>query len=264
MKLKQIAAVVALAAASVPSFATISLPSTGNGELFAVVLDRVDQVSYLVDLGLSMDAGVTGATQFNGASSYSYALNSANFTAFLTAAGASASNFEFAVIAGDATGSTAASPRRLFTTVNQATTTLGNGILTNIVNNTTTYANQQALTAVGQTHTTVDNGDGYAAAGNLAYFLASSFDSFNNQTASAGWLNTVAQGSAATFRSFATSSTSAGGATAQNTFAGVWSLNQSGNAYTLTYSAVPEADGLALMLAGFGAVGFLARRRKAA
>ena len=76
MKLKQIAAVVALAAASVPSFASIATPSTGNGELFVAIYDAADQASYTLDLGLFVN-------DFNGNSTYSYTLNSANWNAFV-------------------------------------------------------------------------------------------------------------------------------------------------------------------------------------
>jgi len=265
MKLKHIAAAVAVAAAAAPAFATINLPATGNGELFAVVLDRVDQVSYLIDLGLSLDPGVAGASQFDASANYSYSLTGANFSAFLAASGASAGDLEFAVMGGDAVGSNAASPKRLLTTVNQAVTPLGNGILNNVVNNMTGFASQQELEATGQTHGTVANGDGWAAVGNNAYFLQASFDTFNNQTTSAGWANTNLAGSAAEMHKFATSSTSGGAATIQSTLAGVWTLDQTvPGAYTLNYTvaAVPEADGLVLLIAGMTAMGFVGRRRK--
>jgi hypothetical protein len=265
MKLKHIVAAAAMVAAAAPAFATISQPSTGNGELFAVVLDRVDQVSYLVDLGLSMDAGVAGATVFDGSTNFSLALNTSNFSAFQAAAGATSNPFEFAVLAGDAVGSTAASPKRLYSTVSTATTTLGNGLLTNTVNNLGGFANYQALEATGQTHTTLDNGDGWAAVGSNAYFLTQSMDSFNGVTTSQGWVNTNAEGTAAAFRKFATSSTSGGAATVQSTFAGVWTLDQTTpGSYTLNYTvaAVPEADGLVLLAVGIAAMGFVGRRRQ--
>jgi hypothetical protein len=265
MKLKHIVAAAAMVAAAAPALATISLPSTGNGELFAVVLDRVDQVSYLVDLGLSMDAGVAGATVFDGSTNFSLALNSANFAAFQAAAGTSSNPFEFAVMAGDGLGSTAASPKRLFSTINGDTTPLGNQLLTNSTSNMGTFANYQALEANGQTHTSVDNGDGWAAVGNNAYFLTQNMDTFNGVTTSQGWANTNTEGTAAAFRKFATSSTSGGAQTVQSTFAGVWTLDQATpGSYTLNYTvaAVPEADGLVLLAVGIAAMGFVGRRRQ--
>lgn len=268
MKLKHIAAAVAMAAASAPSFATLNLPSTGNGEFFAVVLDRVDQVSYLVDLGLSLDPGVPGASQFDANSNFSLALTSANFAAFFAATGTTANDLEFAVMTGDTIGSSASNPRRMFTTVNSAAPALGNGLLVNATNNMVTFANYQTLEATGQTHTSVDNGDGWASAGNNAYFLQHNFDTFNGVTASQGWANTNTVGTAAAMWTFATSSTSGGAATIKTTLPGVWTLDNAAGAYTLNYTVaaapVPEADGLVLLGAGLAGMGFVGRRRKKA
>lgn len=267
MKLKHIAAAVALAAASVPSFAALNNSSTGNPELVFVIYDTVDQVSYALDLGLSLDAGLAGATQFNGASTYNYSLGGANFNAFLSAAAASSNTLQFAVFAGEQVG-TAAASRRLFTTVTTGANTAGTmGNINAAEGNLGGYLTSLVNVSNGTTFGTVDNGDGWASAADTsanAYFLASNgWNKFN--VAALTWTNNNAVGTAATFRSIVnTAGVTSGAATTQTDFAGVWSVNVSGNAYTLTYSAVPEADGLALMVAGFGAMGFLARRRKAA
>lgn len=272
MKLKQIAAVVALAAASVPAFADLTNPSTGNSALVFVLYDSVDQVSYALDLGLALDANAAaGDAAFNGASSYSFNLSSANFTSFLNAAATTSNTLQFAVFGGEAVGTTAGG-RRLFTTVTAGATTtpqtLGNintsmgnigGYFTNLVN----VSNGQTFNA-----SATSNGDGWASAADSsanAYFMTGNgMNKFN--VAALTWTNNNNVGTAATFRSFTNTTTSvtSGAGVTQSDFAGVWSVNVSGNAYTLTYSAVPEADGLALMAAGFAAVGFLARRRKAA
>lgn len=272
MKLKQIAAVVALAAASVPAFADLTNPSTGNSALVFVMYDSVEQVSYALDLGLALDANAAaGDAAFNGASSYSYSLSGANFSAFLSAAAATSNTLQFAVFGGEAGGTTAGS-RRLFTTVTTGATTAGQtmGNVNAALTNTATYFTNLVNASNGSNFiaTATANGDGWASAADAsapAYVLnGNGMNKFN--VAALTWTNNNAVGTAATFRSIVNtaSATSAGGATTQTDFAGVWSVAQSGNAYTLTYSAVPEADGLALMLAGFGAVGFLARRRKAA
>lgn len=271
MKLKQIAAVVALAAASVPAFADLTNPTSGNSALVFVLYDSVDQVSYALDLGLALDANAAaGDAAFNGASSYSYSLSGANFSAFLSAAAATSNTLQFAVLGGEA-GGTAPASRRLFTTVTAGATTVPqtmgniNTSLTNIGN----FYGALVNSSNGQTFnaTATSNGDGWAAAADSsspAYFMTGNgMNKFN--VAALTWTNNNAVGTAATFRSIVnTAGVTSGAATTQADFAGVWSVAQSGSAYTLTYSAVPEADGLALMLAGFGAVGFLARRRKAA
>lgn len=275
MKLKQIAAVVALAAASVPAFADLTNASTGNSALVFVMYDSVDQVSYALDLGLALDANAAaGDAAFNGASSYSFNLSSANFTSFLNAAAATSNTLQFAVFGGESAGTSAAS-RRLFTTVTTGANTAGtmgniNAALTNIG----TYQTALVNVSNGQTFnaTATSNGDGWASAADssaTAYYLtnatAGSGGMAKFNVAALTWTNGNNVGTAATFRSIVnTSGVTSGAATTQTDFAGVWSVNQVGNAYTLTYSAVPEADGLALMAAGFAAVGFLARRRKAA
>lgn len=270
MKLKQIAAVVALAAASVPAFADLTNASTGNSALVFVMYDSVDQVSYALDLGLALDANAAaGDAAFNGASSYSFNLSSANFTSFLNAAAASSNTLQFAVFGGESAGTSAAS-RRLFTTVTTGANTAGTmGNINSALTNIGTYQTALVNVSNGQTFnaTATSNGDGWASATDssaTAYFLnGNGMNKFN--VAALTWTNGNNVGTAATFRSIVnTSGVTSGSATTQTDFAGVWSVNQVGNAYTLTYSAVPEADGLALMAAGFAAVGFLARRRKAA
>jgi hypothetical protein len=263
MKLKTIAAAAALVAAA-PAMALISDPSTGNGELVLVIVDRTDQVSYLLDLGLSLDSGVTGATAFDGNASYNYSLSGSNFTNFLAAASASGGDLEFAVFGGDVAG-TGAGARRLYSTVNQIDTPLGNGLLTNANNNSVTFLGNQLIDAApGQTHQTVDNGDSWAAVGSTAYFLTQAMDSYNNVTASQGWLNTNVVGTNAVFRGFTTSSTSNGPQTIKADFAGTWSLQNNAGAYTLSYTAapIPEAEGIAMLMAGLGAMAFVARRRR--
>lgn len=258
MKLKQIAAAAALVAASLPSYASIALASTGNGELFAAIYDSVDQASYTLDLGLNIDS-------FNGSSSYSYTLNSANWNAFVALAGTD--NLQFGVIGGDsAGGANATNPRRLFTTVNIATPTITGPQVATAGSNMNTYIGFTTSASANTTHTgaATVNGDSFDVVGNNAYFLTQSMNTFNGITAAAGWGNNVAAGTAATFMSFNQVNASAATATVNTTYAGVWTLGQQGNNWVLQYSAVPDADGLALMVAGFGAVGFLARRRKAA
>jgi len=271
MKLKQIAAVVALAAASVPAFADLTNPSTGNSALVFVMYDTVDQVSYALDLGLALDANAAaGDAAFNGASTYNFNLSGANFSSFLSAAAATSNTLQFAVFGGEAAG-TAAASRRLFTTVTTGATTTGQtmGNVNTSLTNTATYFTALVNNSNGQTFNTTatSNGDGWASAADAsapAYVMTGNgMNKFN--VAALTWTNNNAVGTAATFRSIVnTAGVTSGAATTQTDFAGVWSVAQSGSAYTLTYSAVPEADGLALMVAGFGALGFLARRRKTA
>lgn len=257
MKLNQILAAALVAAASVPAMASIGLPNTGNGELFLVVWDAADQVSYTKDLGIAMDS-------FDGNAALNFALDDANFLGFLGVANTTVSDLKFAVMAGDTVGSGTAAPKRLFTTVDRATTALGNQPMTTAVANMDTYANYQVTASLHTTHEgpVAVNGTSYDTAGNNAYFLAYNGPTLNN--ALVGWTNGNVVGTSAVFRSFSQNGTSGGTATIKSDFAGMWNVAQSAGAYTATYNvaAVPEADGVLMALAGFGAIAFVGRRRR--
>jgi len=249
MKLTQILAATLVAAASVPAVASIALPNTGNGELFLVMWDQVDTVSYTKDLGIRMDS-------FDKNAPLSFALNDDKFAGFLAVANTTASDIKFAVMAGDSTGT-----RRIFSTVDNAATPLNNQQLTNSTGWMNTYANNQVTVSANTTHAGgIDvNGTSFDVAPNQAYFGAQNGATFQNNAS--GWTNSSLVGSQAMFRSFTSDGTAGGRQTLRSDLA-FMRVSESPNGYTLSVSAVPEPGSIAMMLAGLGAVGWIARRRR--
>lgn len=261
MKLNQILAAALVAAASVPAMASIGAPLTGNGELFLVVWDEADKVSYTKDLGIFMDDFAANST-----APLSYALDDGFFTAFLGVAATTPSDLKFAVIAGDSVGT-----RRIFTTVDSDVTAYTNSGITSGTNYLNNYTSAQVTASANTNHAGAVsiNGTSYDVSPNTAYFNTQFGPTFQGTSATANggapWSNSVLVGTSAVFRSFSSQGTAGGTQTPQSTFAGLWTVANVGGAYTASYSvaAVPEADGIAMALAGFGALGFIARRRRA-
>lgn len=253
MKLNQILAAALVAAASVPAMAAIAPPLDGNGELFLVVWDQVDKVSYVKDLGILMDS-------FNGNADLSFSLNDANFSGFLGVANATASAIKYSVMAGDSIG-----VKRLFSTVDSALTPYNNGNLTSGTGYLNTFTNNQVTVSLNTTHAGPRsvNGTSFDIEGNNAYFLAQNGPTL--QTSTQGlWTNSNLVGTSSVFRSFSSVGTSGGAQTLKSDFLGQWNVTQNNGAWTAAYSvaAIPEADGIVMALAGFGALGFLSLRRR--
>ena len=253
MKLNQILVAALVAASAVPAMASIQLGNTGNGELFLVVWDEGDKVSYVKDLGVTLDA-------FNPNANLSYALSDANFAGFLGVSNTTATDIKFAVIGSDSAGT-----KRLFSTVDSVDTPYSNGNLTSGTGYLNTFANNQVTVSQHTTHegSAAVNGTSYDVAPNGAYFGTQSGSTFLNSIQGT-WTNSVLVGTSAVFRSFNSIGTGGITQTVKSDFAGVWNVTQSNGAYTAAYTvaAVPEADGLVMALAGFGAVGFLSLRRR--
>ena len=256
LKLNQILVAALVAASAVPAMASIALPNTGNGELFLVVWDEGDKVSYVKDLGIFQD-------NFNGNANLSYSLSDANFAGFLGVANTTATDIKFAVMAGDSAAGLGV--RRLFSTVDSVVTPFNNTQLTNSTSFLNTFGNNQVTVSANTTHAgpASVNGTSYDVSPNTAYFNAQNGPTFQNNF-QGGFTNSVLVGTAAVFRSFSGIGTAGGVQTVKSDFAGVWNVTQNSGAWTAAYSvaAVPEAEGIVMALAGFGAVGFLSLRRR--
>jgi hypothetical protein len=250
MKLNKILAAALVAASSASSMAAIISNTPGNGELFLVMWDAVDKVSYTKDLGIQIDS-------FDPAGGLSFALNDTFFTSFLNIANTTTSDIKFAVIGGD---NLTAGGKRVFTTVDNAVTPLTGSLNTSANNFLSTFISNTNLPSANGNHSTTLNGSSFAQEGVNTYALP---NVPSLQNAATGWTTGNVVGTDAAFRRFLSLNTSGTQAT-QTTFEGLWSVTNTGGAFTANYTvaAVPEADGIAMALAGLGALGFVALRRR--
>ncbi len=285
MKLKSIAATALLAAAA-PAFAAIAPPSNGNSELIFVIHDDTEgtKISYTLDLGITMDAFLTAGQQEAGYhQEWNLSGSDANFASFLSQT--NASSYEWAVVGGDSTGGVAAGGVRWFTTAAPNVTlntvkTMTNTQLSNAVNN----GLLSYFVAVNQTGThPTKNPDGSfdtAANGSSVNTLNDSGVTYfgesggvtGNMSGNSPFSIVNAVGASSSLYSLARSGSAGGSAVTVDPFdnatgLGVFSFIQTGDGYQLSYTLagpvaeVPEPGGLAMLLAGFTAMGFVGRRR---
>ena len=263
-----VAAALLVAAGSANAAIDNGNTTNGTGSLFLVVTDTTAGYSFVGDLGVGMDS-------FLGASnvSNSWALGSFGaWSGFTTAIGGDLTNATYAVYSFDNVGDAAlggVDAKRLLTTVavgdDVSSYTTSNSKLVNAVgtaNNTTWLVNgvQVDSNNVYNDHDTVADGSSYTNKA-AAYSDAKIFGNLGNNVP---FVTTVAAADSADFWLLGTSPLTNGkystlGQVNLYQQAGTFSLT--GSALSYTVAAVPEADTYALMLAGLGLVGFMARRR---
>ncbi len=276
MKMKHLVAALAFMAAGSAN-AAITTAATGNSELLfnvwytAGTADTSDDRSYSRDLdGLDMATFLgTGnaplASAIAPTTSFSFAAdtNFANFLAYVDSEASlgktGRSSMLWNVVAADSSGAD-----RLLTTASvvaptttrqamKDSNTLGFDFFAPKINNVSgNEISTMAGVGVDGSVIATSSDDGYA----LTNFGT------NFKTKLAGWNTTVAYGESMDFHLlFETSGTGTGNATYDNFSDNGHQWTLAGD--TLVYAApVPEADTYALMLAGLGLVGFMARRRK--
>ena len=253
MKLKMIAAALAFAAAGNAN-ALIVDGSTGNGELFMTVLDAVGQKSYTLDLNLTMNDFLSGVAAN---ASYNYAAD-ANMTSFLSTA---AGPLVWAIGALDTAGATATNTYRFITTAS-------------VIDSTNTLTNLKLKDLQGSNKLL---GDANADIGDATSLIVNDISRLAYADSSAwgdnwgGTANFIATGAIGDSMDLYLLRQSSGAFAARFSPSIYEALNFNGNAYQATLdmsgnlqvAAVPEPETYALMLAGLGLVGFMARRRKA-
>jgi len=282
MKLKLIAAALAFLAAG-SAQAAMQGATSGNGELLVNFRyydgandTGSNDMSALFDLGITMDYALAN---FNTAGfTQTWNLKAANYgTAWsdLLAFAANDANIEFNVIALDNTGGDVAGGARYLTTADVATypalTNLslsGFDVMNRLVN-----ANQNR-----GTHGTQANGASTAISGGDADTYFGSINGTGDGDTWAAKTTADTTKNLATAQNFwflTTSSLTGTNQASKTAFGfdlngngsigageyGEWSVNLAEG--TISYAApVPEPETYALMLAGLGLVGFMARRRK--
>jgi hypothetical protein len=254
MKLKLIAAAAVLAASGAAN-AAIDTGATGNGDLVFSIWDSAS--SYTRDLGITLD-GFEAALAAPGGLSFAVAAD-ALFTSFLSTANLAEATWN--LVAQDASGAR----RSIYTYTSLPGTTINAGDNRSAVGNAQTYFNNVnvgALNASGADSAVFAAGSpGYAAAPQ-AFFGVSMNNLLNFSTGGTVSNNSYASGLNLLRVNGNPSGTAATVYTpyADEGFAVRAYLDSaSGN---LTIAAVPEPETYAMLLAGLGLMGAIARRRR--
>ena len=250
----------ALLAAAGSANAAISTSASGNGELFLAVYDTTAGYSFVGDMGIAMDS-------FDANLGQSFSLNSwSQWGSFQAAVGGNLDNAVFTVLATDSSG-TAAGNDRMWVTTNTAISAADIGATKS---NQLGSATNKADAVLGKLNTNSDvvggdmnvvaNGSAYSAAGSTTYWFDNIGTSLQNNLP---FSVMVDANEVANFGLVATGGTQFSlTPIAYTEAAGQWSF-QGGN-LNYAVAAVPEADTYAMLLAGLGLVGFMARRRQMA
>ncbi len=254
-KMKAVVAALALTA-SMSASAGMTMNSSGDSSLVLTLIDNTNNISATFDLGYSHST-------FDRNANNSWSLSSGDYQSAWDSfwATASAADTQWAVASGDNTG-TGVGVRSLFTTkVDTVVTNIQTTPFGTAMTNFDAYlsaANNQG------THVTAANGASTATAGNAFAEFAGAYGTTGKYATAIGDTTGALDSNLMVW----TVSSASGGMT--NTTQGQYKtagfsnyFNMSSNG-TLTYvAAVPEADTWAMLLAGLGLMGFIARRRTA-
>jgi len=254
MKLKLIALAAVMAATGAANAAPIDNGAGGNGGLFANFFDGA--TGYILNLGYTIDS-FEAAVAAAGPLDLSWAAD-ANFATFL--AGANTSNLKFNIWATEKVG-----PGRILNTISAVpATTVTNDILRTEAGNLTTFLNNvnPNLSASNSYITAVATANTYGGKGapGTAQGTNNNLLNYNNGLLY-GTNTTYDTGLGFQRIDFLASGTAKSTYTAYvDEGSAVRVYLDAGNTLHIA-AAVPEPETLAMLLAGFGLVGSIARRR---
>jgi hypothetical protein len=262
LKSKLIAAAIALVAATGAN-AAIDNGSTGNGELFFNIWDATG--SYTRDLNISISS-FESQIAAGGAIDLTFAADSllTSFFAGTSGAGARSGTLNFNVFANDAAGA-GTGARRMFNTFTEPTMspTITSTAARTGNTNSTTFINS-VNGAIGANQSLAVLNTNSAAAGKTFKDKASGALNFSN----AGGIANNSYASGRSFMSVNAHSTDSSLSTYNQLFDGSSEIHvylDGANALHIQalaeVPAIPEPSEYALMLAGLGMLGFMARRR---
>jgi hypothetical protein len=286
MKLKLIAAAAVLAASGAQ--AAITTPAGGNSDLLVSFYSASSNATFTADLGITMsqftssvsasatgiklvwdlDAGTFSDLSASSTGLSTQALNYGNvFTNFYSSSVASAADLQFGLIAADG------APTLGITTNRGVLVTADAGV-------TASATNANIINASGtggvQTYMTAANGDTTNSTHGTAAAGANMFDSGDNQnvhvaTGMGDKVNNYlpfsiygADQNSLSFYALTTTSATGTGAGSVVKYSGTWSFDAATNSLIYQTAPVPEPETYAMLLAGLGLMGAVARRRRQA
>lgn len=281
MKLKLIAAAAVLAASGAAN-ASLALPGTaaGDSSFLFNLYDTTSQATFSADLGISYtqwigtDMSVAGiklvwdldAGTFSDLSATATGLSATLnygtvFTNFM--GGVSTANLGFDVKAGDRSAANlpAAGANSLLATSAAGTVSANNSqqlASLTVLNTAMTALNADA---VNSTHATAANGANKFDAGETA---TSYFDGQGANLKNLSFQTGASINESLNFFKLTNSGSSSTGQTVVTKYAGAWSFDAATNSLIYQTAPVPEPETYAMLLAGLGLMGAVARRRRQA